>query len=651
MKKYLCYILSKLYLLGYSYPQVFSGEYLNPLKYTLFIEYNMLPNYGSLGIVVEGASTTMNPNDPKLSERMRSLNYSSAIDDYHRARQQAHLKEILSRFTGEPSRLLSFDEVRHSLKAQNSSELGLMEIPIDSIIGSVNRYSDFTRDFLPKENIKPERWARVDMALTDQAGVPPIEVYKIGEIYFVKDGNHRVSVARQIGAKTIQAYVTEVQSAVPLTLDTRSEDLIIKAEYADFLEKTHLTALRPGADISLTRPGQYPLLEEHIAVHQYYMGLDQKRDISYEEAVAHWYDAVYQPVAQMIIEKGILRDFPNRTEGDLYLWLAEHRAALESEMGIDIKPVDAAADLAKQYSPRPGKVAARFGSKILSSILPDSLESGPPPGQWRKEIELNQPGRASMGGNLFSEILVPISGRESGWFALEQAARVAQLEQGRLYGLHVLPPFLAADSPASTEIQAEFDRRCRASSVSGSLVFASGEISQNIIERARWVDLVIVNLDYPPSTQPLASLHHGFRNLVQRCPRPILAVKNTVSPLKKVLLAFDGSPKAREALYVAAYLCGKWSLPLVVVSVMENGRVNPAVLEEARRYLESHPLQAEFIQKEGANDQVILRAVGETNCDLLLMGGYGHGPFLDVVLGSTVNRVLNEIDIPVLICR
>ncbi len=579
------------------------------------------------------------------------MNYSNAIEDFRRARQQAVLKEILVHITGTSTRLLSFDEVRQSLKAQNSSERGLMEIPIESIIGSVNRYTDFTRDFLPTENVQPERWARVDMALTAQAGVPPIDVYKIGDIYFVKDGNHRVSVARLIGAKTIPAYVTEIQTPVPLTLDTKPEDLILKAEYADFLEKTHMNEIRPEADLSLTAPGQYPILEEHIAVHRYYMGLEQKRRISYKEAVAHWYDTVYQPITQIILEKGILRYFPGRTEADLYLWLADHRAELEKELGIEIKTADAALDLAEQFSTRPEKIAARFRRKLISSILPVSLEGGPPVGKWRKEKSINMQEDAPVDGHLFSDILVPISGRESSWYALEQAVLVAQREKGRLFGLHVLPPFLTGDSPGAKEIRTEFERRCVASSVSGSIVFTTGEISQNIIQRSRWVDLVILNLDYPPSTQPLATLNHGFRSLIQRCPRPILAVKKTVSPLNKVLLAFDGSPKAREALFVAAYLCGQWNLPLVVVSVLESGRVSPVELEEARQYLENHNLQATFSQREGSIDQVILQAVAEYNCDLLLMGGYGRGPFLDVVLGSTVNHVLNEINIPVLICR
>jgi nucleotide-binding universal stress UspA family protein len=381
------------------------------------------------------------------------------------------------------------------------------------------------------------------------------------------------------------------------------------------------------------------------------MGNEQSREIPYEEAVAHWYDTVYRPVVDIIREKGILRDFPGRTEADLYLWLTEHRAAIEDELGIEIKPSDAAIDLSNQFSPRLNKVAARLGSKLLNTFLPDSLESGPPPGIWRRESLADQGSDLPEPGRLFSDVLVPLSGRESGWMAVEQAIRFAQREKSRLHGLHVLPPVLRVESQEAQEIQAEYNRRCQASNVPGSLTLTSGEVTQNIIERARWVDLVIVKLEYPPSNQPLAALHHGFRNLIQRCPRPVMAVTKSVSPLNKALLAYDGSPKAREALFVAAYLSGHCSTSLVVMSVLEAGRVNSEVLEEARKYIEGHGLEAEFIQAEDPIDKAIYQSIDEHSCDILLMGGYGRGPLLDVVLGSTVNLILNEIAIPVLICR
>ncbi|MGE5225012.1 MAG: hypothetical protein ACM3PY_21465 [Omnitrophica WOR_2 bacterium] len=110
---------------------------------------------------------------------------SSAIEDFRSARQRAVLKAIVARLTGEPIQLLSYEEVRQKLKAQNTSERGLKEIPLDAIVGSVNRYTDFTRDFLPLESVTPERWARIESAVMGTAGLPPIEVYQIGNVYFV----------------------------------------------------------------------------------------------------------------------------------------------------------------------------------------------------------------------------------------------------------------------------------------------------------------------------------------------------------------------------------------------------------------------------------------------------------------------------------
>ena len=248
--------------------------------------------------------------------------FVSALDDFRRARNQAFMKELVARITGESIELLSYEDVRQKLRAYASSERGLQDIPLDAIVGSVGRYHDFTRDFLPRGEVNQDRWARVRAASEGMAGLPPIDVYKIGDVYFVQDGNHRVSVARQLGAKSIQGFVTEVQTRVPISPDIRPDDLIVKAEYARFLEHTHLDELRPQADLSVTVPGQYPILEDHIAVHRYYMGIEQKRSIPNDEAVADWYDNIYLPTVQAIREAGILRNFPNRTETDLYLWLA-----------------------------------------------------------------------------------------------------------------------------------------------------------------------------------------------------------------------------------------------------------------------------------------------------------------------------------------
>ena len=577
---------------------------------------------------------------------MVSSSLLSAVQDFRRARHQATLQQILARLTGRSADLLSYDDVRRKLKAMETAAQTLKEIPLDAIVGSVGRYHDFTRSFLPRRDSDEGRWARVMVAVTDMSGVPPIEVYQIGQAYFVLDGNHRVSVARQLGATHIQAYVTELRTRVDLSPDVQPDDLILKAEYADFLEHTRLDALRPEADLSVTVPGQYRVLEEHIAVHRYFMGLEQKQEIPYEEAVAHFYDEIYLPVVRVIRERGILRDFPGRTEADLYLWLAEHRAALEEQLGWEIRPEAAAADLAAQLSPQPQHVVARVGERIRNAIKPGVLEAGPPPGEWRRERAADH-----RDDRLFADALVAISGQETGWSALDQALVMAQREGARLHGLHVVPSEAARESEAAQAVSAEFDRRCEAASVWGRLVLEAGEVSRQICERARWTDLVVLSLNYPPAPQPMARIGSGLSTIIRRCPRPVLAVPGTASPLERALLAYDGSPKAEEALFVATYLSGRWDIPLVVVTVMESGLTSSETLARAQQYLESHGAQATFVEERGPAAGAIMITAEERDCDLIIVGGYGSSPMLEVALGSTVDQVLRTSRRPMLICR
>ena len=173
--------------------------------------------------------------------------YLGAVEDFHEARRRAALEQILARLTGRPDTLLSYDEVRSIVGERNRIDRGLKEIPLDAIVGSVGRYGDFTRTFLPKSDQMQDRWARVKTVATSMEGWPPIEVYQLGESYFVIDGNHRVSVARQMGLESIPAYVTEVKTRVALTPDAQPEELIIRARHADFLKRTGLGETRPEA--------------------------------------------------------------------------------------------------------------------------------------------------------------------------------------------------------------------------------------------------------------------------------------------------------------------------------------------------------------------------------------------------------------------
>ena len=292
---------------------------------------------------------------------MQDIMLSKAVVDFDHARRQARLQELLAQLIGKSSHLLSYEEVRRLVQAGGQVERGIQQIPLARIVGSVGRYKDFTRTFLPLNDGDRSRWAMVKVAQITQ-GLPPISVYQISQVYFVLDGNHRVSIARQLGNETIEAYVTEVQTAVPLTPEIQPNELIIKAKYADFLAETNLAVLRPEADLTLTAAGKYPLLLEYIEVHAYFMGLEQKREIPYAEAVAHWFDTVYLPTVALIQEMGLIQTFPERTEADFYVWLTDRRAELQREAGWNVPWATAVATL----TPPPKR--QRFMRQLLRLI-------------------------------------------------------------------------------------------------------------------------------------------------------------------------------------------------------------------------------------------------------------------------------------------
>jgi nucleotide-binding universal stress UspA family protein len=573
------------------------------------------------------------------------LNFATALTDFEHARRQAAMQQILARLTGQPIDLLSFDDVRGKLKLRSGSPRGIEEVPLDAIVGSVGRYRDFTRSFLPRQEVDKHRWARVSAAMTDLTGLPPVELYKIGEAYFVLDGNHRVSAARQTGAKTIQAYVTEFKTKVPLSPDDRPDDLIIKAEYADFLEKTNLDQLRPEADLTTTAPGRYWELQTQIEAQRFLLNQEQEREVPYEEAVTHWYDHIYLPVVQMIRERGILRDFPSRTETDLYLWILRHRAELEKGLGWRVDLSTAASDLVAGHSSKPGQVIARVEDKLWDTLTPDSLEAGPAPGQWREEWLSARPAE-----RLFATILVALSGRADGWYAVDQALTIAQREKGRLYGLHVVSSAAEKESEAVQTLDRAFKARCHEAGIEAEFSVEIGQVGRKICDRARWVDLVVLRLVYPPGAAALARLGSGVRTIVQRCPRPLLMVPPAASPLQRILLAYDGSPKAREGLFVATYLAARWSVDLTAITVQEAGQETKA-LAEAREYLENHGVKAGFELVSGPVAEAIIETAIKNENDLIIMGGYGSKPAIEIVLGSSVDQVLRESKQPVLICR
>jgi hypothetical protein len=276
-----------------------------------------------------------------------------ARSDFDTALRKSYWRTVLSWLTQSTNELLPFDEVRKRLPMSGQHYIGLRQISVDDIVGSVGRYQDFDRAFLPRQSRTRDRWIRIDEAHLKDVELPPIEVYKIGSIYFVKDGNHRVSVARERGQYYIDAYVIEIDAPVSIDNQTDIDDLIRKQEYAEFITRTHLNELRPDAHIEFSTHGQYNKLLDHISVHRWYLGEQLKHDLPYHQAVTSWYDHVYLPLVAIIRDHEILNEFPGRTEADLYLWIMEHLWYLREEWKEEVTLEEAASHFAEEFSKKP----------------------------------------------------------------------------------------------------------------------------------------------------------------------------------------------------------------------------------------------------------------------------------------------------------
>jgi hypothetical protein len=252
-------------------------------------------------------------------------NYAEGLNAFQSARRRAFWQEMLNHVRGKSAELLSFDEIKTRLRLREESYKGLQDVPLDRIVGSVGRYRDFTTSFLPKTNEMQERWSRVYAQANSLEGLPPIELYKVDDVYFVRDGNHRVSVARQLGNKTIQAHVTELPTSIDLEPGMTEEELNAAAAYAAFLEESGLKRLRiHHQDMTVSEPPRYAELLGHIYLHQRWLERERGQPVSLDDAAVDWYDNMYRPAVTLIRKYSVLEHAPGRTEADLYLWLVDH---------------------------------------------------------------------------------------------------------------------------------------------------------------------------------------------------------------------------------------------------------------------------------------------------------------------------------------
>ena len=240
--------------------------------------------------------------------------------------------------TGHSNRLKSIEPMLKAAGLEGRHDGGVQEIPLDRIVGSVApdaKTSDFDPAFLPINRRMRERWTLIYLAMVEGDELPPIDVYRVDGNYYVIDGHHRVSVARNLRRDVINARVIDVKTRAPLAAGIDAEALLRAAEYAAFLQTTQLHRSRPEARLDVSRLGRYDEILNHILGHAYFLSLEQGRKPSLQEAAASWYDNVYRPIAEAIRKHKVLEQQPGWTEADLYAevtrrWLAASKTGTPS---------------------------------------------------------------------------------------------------------------------------------------------------------------------------------------------------------------------------------------------------------------------------------------------------------------------------------
>ncbi|TMF36945.1 MAG: transcriptional regulator [Chloroflexi bacterium] len=236
--------------------------------------------------------------------------------------------------TGRVPRLRSIEPVLKAAGVEARAAGGVQEIPIDKIVGSVApdaKTGDFDPGFLPINRRMRERWTRIYQAMVEGDELPPIDVYKVDGLYYVIDGHHRVSVARNLGRPTLNARIINVRTRAPVRPNVDTDSLLRAAEYAAFLDTTQLHRSRPQARLECSRLGRYDEILKHILGHAYFLSLEQRRAVPLQEAAASWYDHVYHPIAEAIRKHKVLEQLPGWTEADVYVEVTRRWLELSKE--------------------------------------------------------------------------------------------------------------------------------------------------------------------------------------------------------------------------------------------------------------------------------------------------------------------------------
>lgn len=563
--------------------------------------------------------------------------YRQALDDFRRARSKAAMQRFWAGIRGRSLDLLPYDEISTKLRAVSRTDRGIKQVPLKDIIGSVNRIQDFDRNFLPLRDDDIYRWAGVKTAMTSPMakGVPPVSLYQIGDAYFVLDGNHRVSIAKEMGMETIEAYVTEIKTKVPISRTLTSDELIQKAAYVNFLEDTKIDQILPGVDFSLHLIENYPLLKEHINVHQYYMGIEKNRSVSFEEAVRHWYETLYSPVTAIIESSGLHHALRDLTVTDLYLWLLDQQNALQSDLGIELKPENVLDYAADKRGIKSGSGWSPAEEQIMQVLL-------------KGDEQYQNPYQDC----LFQHVTVALSEDDPDWIALEQAILVDRCSNTAIRGVHVKSPGTQKLAEEMDVYRQRFDQRLSEAGMRGKFFLREGEPASALLEFSLLSDLLVLKLSHPPAASLMDRISHGIITILQQSRRPVLFVKEKPLAISSILLPFNGGQRSKEALYIAAYYATRYGCQLHLLLVMKGLDQDEVNRYYARTYLERLGVKAQYHQGSSESLTADVVSLAESlSVSTLIMGGYENTSILDRVFSQSIDEILAQVSIPVMICQ
>lgn len=272
--------------------------------------------------------------------------------DFSKARNKAFINELQHLLNPDETKMISFSQMKKFLKPQNETYIGMKTIPISKIVGSEGRYKDFDNQFLPKNSFMKERWEHVDEAVIKDIVLPPISVYELGGLYFVRDGNHRVSVAKSKGVEFIDADIISLQTEIrlyPVRTLAGMIKQIVAWEKKNFYFETSFGDITDCWVLDFSTPGQYDIIYQHILTHKYFINQGKPDEISMEDAITSWYKTVYMPVIRTIEKHKIKKYVKGTTESDLYVWIITFWDELKHKIGDEIPLDSLVSDLKDEY--------------------------------------------------------------------------------------------------------------------------------------------------------------------------------------------------------------------------------------------------------------------------------------------------------------